>query len=77
MTNIPIFIYHEKFEIARRGTIYSGPCPFSDLVDRNISPIGRILIVDGMLKKIQGMETFMKLPGPKLGEGVGILFEDV
>jgi len=68
----PVFEYVEKFNIAGRGELYSGPSPFED-TSRNFEWIGQKIIVDGKVRVIRGVETFMSHRGPRKGSPIGLL----
>lgn len=75
-----IFYYEDVFKLAQRPgtTIYTGRCPW-DLRDRAKirDVIGQRVFIEGIGERtILAMETFSKLPGPGIGESIGLLVRD-
>lgn len=70
------FAADARFDVAGRGVVFTGPCPW-DLRDRAEIPYyhGRCVEIGGALWRIVAFETFAKLPGPSIGEGIGLLVQ--
>lgn len=68
---IPDFFYREKIEMAGRGIVYFGQCPWTDCVRATAK--GRQVRVDGEVKTVLGIEAFAKMSEPRFGESIGLL----
>jgi hypothetical protein len=78
MTDIPEFHAEGSFVIKlSRGpvAIHTGPCPY-DWHDRSNFKPGLPVIMDGVVRKIKAYEYFATIKGPRLGQQVGLMFED-
>lgn len=70
----PLFIAEGSFELKGLGTVYTGKCP-ADFRNRERSR-GFDVIFNGTKRKIKALESFAKLDGPRVGEQVGLVFEE-
>lgn len=65
----------DSFLLSGRGRVYVGPCPLDGETDEtNIRKcVGRQVEIHGVVYTITGVDTYAKLPPPRLGESVGLL----
>lgn len=56
------------------GIVHSGRAPF-DMLDRKVK--GKHVLVDGVTKTIKYLESYALLQGPKEGDPIGLIFEEM
>lgn len=61
--------------LSLRGTVYFGPCPWSDCVRKEIK--GRQVIMEGQVRTVKAIEAYATMAEPRLGTPIGLMFEDI
>lgn len=67
----------DRVEIAGKGVIYTGENPFGGFKHPDESPIGRLLIHNGILKRVIAVERHAVFRPLSKGERIGFMLEVV